>query len=112
MRIEFDFRTDITVCELIQYLSDELEVQAHFTDNDMARCVEDGRNEMHTWRIEEDIKRESKLMDLIDDIVPLFLFSEKKKRHKKKSAGTTQGMTAKSHSSFCAVKKRLSALFA
>lgn len=77
MRIEFDFRTDITVCELIQYLSDELEVQAHFTDNDMARCVEDGRNEMRTWRIEEDIKRESKLMDLIDDIAMYATFADR-----------------------------------
>ena len=68
MKIEFDFRTDITVCELVQYLCDELEVQSRFTDNDIARCAEGIRNHMTSWRIEEDIRRENNLVDLIENI--------------------------------------------
>ena len=69
MKIEFDFRTDITVCELVQYLCDELEVQSRFTDNDIARCAESiMRTDMKTWSIEENLRRETKLINLIDDI--------------------------------------------
>jgi hypothetical protein len=68
MKIEFDFRTDITVCELVQYLCDELEVQSRFTDNDIARCAEGVRTDMKTWSIEENLRRETKLINLIDDI--------------------------------------------
>jgi hypothetical protein len=68
MKIEFDFRTDITVCELVQYLCDELEVQSRFTDNDIARCAEGVRGDTMSWLIEEDIRREKKLVDLIENI--------------------------------------------
>ena len=34
MKIEFDFRADMTVCELLQYLNDELQIEAHCTDNE------------------------------------------------------------------------------
>lgn len=67
MKIEFDFRADMTVCELLQYLSDELQVQAHYTDMDIFACDE-YRSELTTWKIEESIRRENKLVDLIDDI--------------------------------------------
>jgi hypothetical protein len=68
MKIEFDFRTDITVCELVQYLCDELEVQSRFTDNDIARYAEGVRGDTMSWLIEEDIMREKKLVDLIENI--------------------------------------------
>lgn len=77
MKIEFDFRPDMTVCELVQYLSDELSVQSRFTDNDIARCG-DMRTEMTAWRIEEDIKRENKLADLIHDIQMYAIFADRK----------------------------------
>ena len=32
MKIEFDFRADMTVCELVQYLYDELQNEARHTD--------------------------------------------------------------------------------
>ena len=32
MKIEFDFRADMTVCELVQYLCDELQKEARHTD--------------------------------------------------------------------------------
>lgn len=66
MKIEFDFRADMTVCELIQYLYDELQKEARHTDE----IINNGkfRNEIKTWTIEECIKRENKLCDLIDDI--------------------------------------------
>lgn len=67
MKIEFDFRSDMTVCELLQYLNDELQIQAHCTDMDIFGCDE-YRSESMTWKIEESIKRENKLVDLIDDI--------------------------------------------
>lgn len=67
MKIEFDFRADMTVCELLQYLSDELQIEARCTDMDIFECDE-YRSELTTWRIEESIKRENKLVDLIDDI--------------------------------------------
>lgn len=67
MKIEFDFRSDMTVCELLQYLSDELQIQAHYTDMDIFACDE-YRSEPTTWKIEESIRRENKLVDLIDDI--------------------------------------------
>lgn len=66
MKIEFDFRADMTVCELVQYLYDELQKEARHTDE----IINNGkfRNEIKTWTIEECIKRENKLCDLIDDI--------------------------------------------
>ena len=66
MKIEFDFRADMTVCELVQYLCDELQKEARHTDE----IINNGkfRNEIKTWTIEECIKRENKLCDLIDDI--------------------------------------------
>ena len=67
MKIEFDFRSDMTVCELLQYLNDELQIEARCTDMDIFRCDE-YRSELTTWQIEESIKRENKLVDLIDDI--------------------------------------------
>lgn len=77
MKIEFDFRTDITVCELIQYLSDELEIQSRFTDNDIERCAEGMRTDMQTWRIKENLEREAKLIDLINDIQMYATFAER-----------------------------------
>ena len=66
MKIEYDFRADMTVCELVQYLYDELQKEARHTDE----IINNGkfRNEIKTWTIEECIKRENKLCDLIDDI--------------------------------------------
>ena len=66
MKIEFDFRADMTVCELIQYLYDELQKEARHTDEIIN--IGKFRNEIKTWTIEECIKRENKLCDLIDDI--------------------------------------------
>lgn len=77
MKIEFDFRADITVCELIQYLCDELEIQSRSTDNDIAKCAEDMRTDTQTWRIEQNLKRETKLMDLIDDIQMYAIFADR-----------------------------------
>lgn len=66
MKIEFDFRADMTVCELIQYLCDELQKEAMHTD----KVIADGRfrDDSKTWRIEGCIERENRLYDLIDDI--------------------------------------------
>lgn len=65
MKIEFDFRADMTVCELIQYLYDELQKEARRTD-----CIikQNKCDDISHWRIEGSITRENKLCDLIDDI--------------------------------------------
>jgi hypothetical protein len=68
MKIEFDFRADMTVCELVQYLCDELEIQSRSTDNYIAKCAEGRRTDTQTWCIKQHLRRETKLMDLIDDI--------------------------------------------
>ena len=66
MKIEFDFRADMTVCELVQYLYDELQKEARHTDE----IINNGkfRDEVKTWTIEGCIERENRLCDLIDDI--------------------------------------------
>ena len=66
MNIEFDFRADMTVCELVQYLYDELQKEARHTDE----IINNGkfRDEVKTWTIEGCIERENRLCDLIDDI--------------------------------------------
>lgn len=66
MKIEFDFRADMTVCELVQYLYDELQKEARHTDE----IINNGkfRDEVKTWTIEGCIERENRLYDLIDDI--------------------------------------------
>lgn len=61
MKIEFDFRADITVCELIQYLSDELEDMARITDRAMKSGAEH-------WRIAPLLERENRTLELIEDI--------------------------------------------
>ncbi len=65
MKIEFDFRADMTVCELVQYLYDELQNEARHTDYIIGQNKCD---EMSHWRIEGCLQRENKLCDLIDDI--------------------------------------------
>lgn len=61
MRIEFDFRADMTVCELIQYLSDELENMAKITD----KAIKD--NAEH-WKIMPLLEHENRTLELIEDI--------------------------------------------
>lgn len=65
MKIEFDFRADMTVCELIQYLYDELQNEARHTDYIISqnKC-----NDVSHFHIEACLTRENKLYDLIDDI--------------------------------------------
>ncbi len=65
MKIEYDFRADMTVCELVQYLYDELQKVARHTDHiiNQNKCDD----ESHFW-IETNLARENKLYDLIDDI--------------------------------------------
>ena len=65
MKIEFDFRADMTVCELIQYLYDELQNEARHTDYIISqnKC-----NDVSHFHIEACLVRENKLYDLIDDI--------------------------------------------
>lgn len=65
MKIEFDFRADMTVCELIQYLYDELQNEARHTDYIINQNKCDDVS--HFW-IEASLVRENKLYDLIDDI--------------------------------------------
>jgi hypothetical protein len=75
MKIEFDFRADMTVCELIQYLCDELQNEARHTDS----VINNGefRSESKAWKIEGCISRENRICDLIDDIT---LWSNKASR--------------------------------
>lgn len=68
MKIEFDFRADMTVCELVQYLYDELQNEARHTDKVIANCNSDFRDERDTWILEGCIGRENRICDLIDDI--------------------------------------------
>ena len=65
MKIEFDFRADMTVCELVQYLYDELQKEARHTDYIISQNKCDDVS--HFW-IEACLERENKLYDLIDDI--------------------------------------------
>lgn len=61
MKIEFDFRADMTVCELIQYLSDEVEDMARTTDEAM-------KNDVEHWHIATLLERENRTLELIEDI--------------------------------------------
>lgn len=61
MKIEFDFRADMTVCELVQYLSDEVENMAWRTDG----AIKD--NAEH-WRIATLLEHENRTLELIEDI--------------------------------------------
>lgn len=61
MKIEFDFRADMTVCELIQYLSDEVEDMARTTDEAIKSGVE-------RWHIATLLERENRTLELIEDI--------------------------------------------
>lgn len=61
MKIEFDFRADMTVCELIQYLSDEVEDMARTTDEAM-------KNNVERWHIATLLERENRTLELIEDI--------------------------------------------
>lgn len=61
MKIEFDFRADMTVCELIQYLSDEVENMAKVTD----RAI---KYDAERWRIATLLERENRTLELIEDI--------------------------------------------
>ena len=65
MKIEFDFRADMTVCELVQYLYDELQNEARHTDYIINQNKGDDVSHFH---IEACLARENKLYDLIDDI--------------------------------------------
>ena len=65
MKIEFDFRADMTVCELVQYLYDELQNEARHTDYIISQNKRDDVSHFH---IEACLARENKLYDLIDDI--------------------------------------------
>lgn len=65
MKIEYDFRADMTVCELVQYLYDELQNEARHTDYIISQNKCDDVS--HFW-IEANLARENKLYDLIDDI--------------------------------------------
>ena len=65
MKIEFDFRADMTVCELVQYLYDELQNEARHTDYIISQNKRDDVSHFH---IEACLERENKLYDLIDDI--------------------------------------------
>lgn len=65
MKIEFDFRADITVCELVQYLCDELQNEARRTDYMISQNKGDDLSHL---RIDGCIASENRLCDLIDDI--------------------------------------------
>ena len=62
MKIEFDFRADMTVCELIQYLEDELQTIAKENDEAIKKGTD-----LHI-RLQYLLDRENRLCDLIDDI--------------------------------------------
>lgn len=62
MKIEFDFRADMTICELIQYLEDELQIIAKENDEAIKKGTD-----LHI-RLQYLLDRENRLCDLIDDI--------------------------------------------
>lgn len=62
MKIEFDFRADMTVCELVQYLEDELQIIARENDEAIKKGTD-----VHI-RLQYLLERENRLCDLIDDI--------------------------------------------
>ena len=68
MKIEFDFRADMTVCELIQYLSDEMEKELKNTDNLIENRVDRLAEGASYYIIQGYIERIEKLENLIDDI--------------------------------------------
>ena len=61
MKIEFDFRADMTVCELVQYLSDEVENMARITDRA-------NKYDAERWKIATLLERENRTLELIEDI--------------------------------------------
>ncbi len=68
MKIEFNFRADMTVCELIQYLSDEMEKELKNTDNLIKNRVDRLADGSTYYTIQGYIERIEKLENLIDDI--------------------------------------------
>lgn len=68
MKIEFDFRADMTICELIQYLSDEMEKELKNTDNLIKNRVDRLADGSTYYIIQGYIERIEKLENLIDDI--------------------------------------------
>ena len=70
MKIDFDFRSDITVCELIQFLNDELNNYARDTDATLKY------NFGHDY-IGLRIEKENKLIDLIGDICMYANFADR-----------------------------------
>lgn len=62
MKIEFDFRADMTVCELVQYLEDELQIMVRENDEAIKKGTD-----VHI-RLQYLLERENRLCDLIDDI--------------------------------------------
>jgi hypothetical protein len=66
MKIEFDFRADMTVCELVQYLSDEYEKECF---NGGAIASKSNLNDdVVRWKVMAYFERAEKLENLIDDI--------------------------------------------
>lgn len=68
MKIEFDFRADMTVCELIQYLSDEMEKESKNTDNLIKNRVDRLAEGSSYYVIQGYLEQVEKLENLIDDI--------------------------------------------
>jgi hypothetical protein len=68
MKIEFNFRADMTVCELIQYLSDEMEKELKNTDNLIENRVDRLTEGASYSIIQGYIERIEKRENLIDDI--------------------------------------------
>ena len=61
MNIEYDFRSDMTVCELLQYLHDLVQIRARYTDVMIAKNCEH-------WQLKLAMESENRISDLINDI--------------------------------------------
>lgn len=66
MKIEFDFRADMTVCELIQYLSDEYEEECY--RGDAIASKSNLYNDVDRLKSMAYFERAERIENLIDDI--------------------------------------------
>ena len=69
MKIDFDFRSDMTVCELIQFLCDELNNYARDTDVTL-------KDNVSYDYIRLRLEKENKLVDLIYNICMYAVFAD------------------------------------
>ena len=73
MIIDYDFRADITVCELIQYLNDELQNAARNTDE----AFKYGTSNLNKFKVQMYLEKENRILDLIDSICMYANFADR-----------------------------------